>query len=101
MSYLTNLKAVWAALLRTLGVLGRVLDALFEKHKFVRRTLVFWSVALITWATLQMFTDITLINEASATAYTVLVGVLGVVLGFYQWMREKDNEFSKETDKDG
>jgi hypothetical protein len=48
-----------------------------------------------------MFTDITLINEASATAYTVLVGVLGVVLGFYQWMREKDNEFSKEIDRDG
>jgi predicted metal-binding membrane protein len=101
MTYLTNLKAVWAALLRTPHAIGRLLDALFEKHKFVRRTLVFWSVSLITWVTLQMFTDIALINEASATAYTVLVGALGVVLGFYQWMREKDNEFSKETDRDG
>ena len=77
--------------LLTAGVLKN-LDLLFEQHRFVRRTLVFWAMWMITFVTIQMFTDISLISNAAAAAYATLVGILGVVLGFYQWMREKDSK---------
>jgi len=68
------------------------LDELFERHRFVRRFLVFWSIWIITFVTFQVFADVSQITTAAAAAYATIVGVLGVVLGFYQWMRDKDND---------
>jgi drug/metabolite transporter (DMT)-like permease len=65
---------------------------LFEEYKIVRRTLVFWAIALVTWITFMVFTDITLITTAVAAAYATTVGVLGTVIGFYQWSRARDVE---------
>jgi hypothetical protein len=68
------------------------LDLLFEQHRFVRRTLVVWCMCIITFVTLRLFADVTLISAAASAAYATLVGILGVVLGFYQWMRDKDDQ---------
>ena len=66
------------------------LDSFFERHKGARRLLLFWAMALITYATHAMFSDITAITAPSATAYGLVTGLLSGVLAFYQWSRAKD-----------
>ena len=66
------------------------LDSFFERHKGARRLLLFWAMALITYATHAMFSDITAITAPSATAYGLVTGLLSAVIAFYQWSRAKD-----------
>ena len=66
------------------------IDRLFNRHKLVRRVLVFWAMATILWTSYMMFRDITLINNAAAMAYATNVGLLATVIGFYQWSRSRD-----------
>jgi putative flippase GtrA len=72
--------------------LGKLIECLFEKHKFVRRFLVGWSATIITLATYAIFKEPTTITAASATALATVTGILTVVIGFYQWDRTKDGE---------
>lgn len=62
------------------------------ENKGVRRALVLWAACLITWVTYQIFKgDLGAITTAVVAAYTVVTGVLGVVIGFYQTGRNKDD----------
>lgn len=72
--------------------LGKLVECLFEKHKFVRRSLVYWAATIITLATYAVFKHPELITAASATALATVTGVLTVVIGFYQWDRTRDKE---------
>ena len=72
--------------------LGRAIERLFEKHKLVRRLLVFWSVALITWVVLRVFSDLTLVTVAVATALATITALLTAVLAFYQWSRQNEDK---------
>ena len=72
--------------------LGRFFERLFEKHKLVRRLLVLWSVSLLTWGILKVFSDLTLVTAAVTTALATVTALLTAVLGFYQWSREHEDK---------
>jgi len=74
----------------TLKELGELVECLFERHKFVRRSLVYWAATIITLATYAIFKTPEAITTASAAALATVTGVLTVVIGFYQWDRNKD-----------
>lgn len=70
------------------------LDALFERHKFVRRAALAWACWLITVVVLRV-TDPAVfvqVNAAGATIVTAVVGILTAVIGLYQWCRSKDDD---------
>jgi hypothetical protein len=63
----------------------RLLNDLFEKHKFVRRTCVLWAAWLITVVTLRVTEPEALphINNATAVIVTAVIGLLTLVLKVY------------------
>jgi len=71
--------------------MGEWFDHLFNQHKLVRRLLVIWAVLLITWVVVQVFSDLTLITAAVATALGMITAILSVVIGHYQWSRGQDD----------
>ena len=72
-------------------MIGRALDSFFEKHKGARRLALLWALALITYATHQVFGDINQITAPAAGAYATVTGLLSAVVAFYQWSRSKDD----------
>jgi hypothetical protein len=72
--------------------IGRFIGRLFEKHKIVRRLLVIWSVALITWVIVRVFTDLSLITAAVAAALATVTALLTAVLTYYQWSRQNEDK---------
>lgn len=66
-----------------LRILGNLVECLFEKHKFVRRSMVAWALTLITIAVLhpEKYTD---------AKFLSVVGLLTAVIGFYQWSRQNE-----------
>ncbi len=71
---------------------GVFIDRLFNTHKVVRRSLVFWAMILITVVTLLVFHDLEKITTPVASAFGLVTGLLATVLGMYQWSRNKDGE---------
>lgn len=72
--------------------INKTIICLFEKHKLVRRFLVFWAVWLITIVTLRI-TETNVILNIKSEGVTVFLGVVGIlttVIGFYQWHRETE-----------
>lgn len=63
-----------------------------DERKIVRRFLVAWAAWLITWVTMKLFTDITVITAAAVTAYGTAVGILATAIGFYKWTRQKEDK---------
>ena len=78
--------------------IGTWIECLFEKHKVVRRSLVYWAATIITLATYAVFKDPTAITSPAAAALATVTGILTAVIGFYQWDRTKDSE-SKANSK--
>lgn len=83
-----------------MGRLSAAIAALFEKHKFVRRALLAWVVWLITSITLHPPEYLTSISEAGRDVILGVVGLLTVVIGFYQWHRKQEDQ-SQRGDRDG
>lgn len=77
-------------------MLGWLTNAVEEK-KLIRRCLVIWIVALITYATIQMFGVIDVPNGVHGAAYGTLTALLMPLVGLYMWQRheEKKNDNSK------
>lgn len=71
---------------------GHWLHRLFEEYKIVRRLIVLWATITITWTTVVMFGDISLITAAASTAYVANIGLLATVIAFYQWSRARDKD---------
>lgn len=61
-----------------------------ERAKWLTFFAVIWGMALVTYATHQVFDDITLISGAAATAYTALIGIPATVWGWFTWARSRD-----------
>ena len=62
-----------------------MLTDMLEKHKLVRRLVLLWLMALITYATVRVFG-----YGADAQAeYIALTGLLSVGIGFYTTWRGK------------
>lgn len=76
----------------SLKELGELVECLFERHKFVRRSLVCWAATIITLATYAVLSEPDKITAASATALATVTGILTAVIGFYQWDRKQDGE---------
>jgi predicted metal-binding membrane protein len=72
--------------------IGKWIDRLFNQHKFVRRGLVLWAIFLITLVTLAVFEDVTKITPAVVSALGAITALLTVVLGLYQWSRNKEDK---------
>lgn len=69
------------------------LSALFEKHKFARRLLLFWAMTIITIVVLRVTKPeviMALGGTAAATIVTAIIGILATVLGFYVKGRERE-----------
>jgi small neutral amino acid transporter SnatA (MarC family) len=69
------------------------IDRLFNKHKMVRRLIIFWVCWIITVTVLRVTEAevITKISAAGATVVTAVIGLLATVIAFYQWSRNKDD----------
>ena len=72
------------------GWIMTLFDELFNKHKFVRRFIVFWALLIITWAVHNTFPRLE--GEHLLNAFLAILGLLSVVIGFYQWLRNKDGD---------
>lgn len=70
--------------------MAELIEALFEKHKLVRRVLVIWAVCLITYVVLRATEAITTIDTATAAMVSTIVGILATVTAFYIRSRELD-----------
>ena len=79
-----------------MGRLGKAIEALFTRHKFVRRVIVLWALWLITVVVLRFVELATSIDTATVTGVGTIVGILSTVLGFYIKSRELDS-----SDPDG
>ena len=67
-----------------------MIDNLFNKHKLVRRTIVFWALLVITWAIWHTLPRLDAGNLL--TGFGLVIGILATVIGFYQWIRNKDGD---------
>lgn len=55
------------------------------KYKIISMIAALWAMTLTTYATFQMFVDISVITAASVSAYTALLGLPAVGLGIWKW----------------
>ncbi|HRQ57643.1 MAG TPA: hypothetical protein PLN31_09500 [Azoarcus taiwanensis] len=80
---------------------GRWLDALFERHKFVRRAALIWACALITVVLLRVTTPeaLPLVSPPVATIVVAVIGILSTVIGLYQWLRHRDDAEQRELEE--
>jgi len=71
-----------------------VIKDLVERHKLVRRILLIWAVAIITYASIRIYEQLELITNQVVTLYGLTVGILSTVIGVY--FRDRHNETLKE-----
>lgn len=67
-----------------------VVSNIVENHKGVRRLLVVWAAALISWVSWMVFKNPKTITTDEAVAYATNVGILATVLGLYQLGRGRE-----------
>jgi len=77
---------IWALFIGVLEFIG----LLFEKYKFARRLLLIWASWLITYSIIQFWSKLDHITDPAARVIIAVFGLLTVVIGFYQWSRERD-----------
>lgn len=70
---------------------NRWLERQANKNRLFRRLLIIWSCGLITWVTKISFTAPPDISGATAAALASVLGLLTVVIGFYQWSRASED----------
>ena len=66
------------------------IKAACNQHKLVRRLLLLWAMVMIT-ITLERFWDNLASFANPTTVVLAVIGLLSIVLGFYQWSRDKDD----------
>jgi len=67
-----------------------MIDSLFNEHKLIRRTIVIWSLLIISWATYQIIPKLE--QGHSVTALGMIIGVFSGVTAFYIYLRDKDGD---------
>ena len=50
---------------------------------------VVWALALVSWVTWRVFTDPPSIPVSTATVYGTLMGLPGIVWGWFVWVRRE------------
>lgn len=66
------------------------LSRLFEEHKLARRFALFWAMSLITY-TVVSFVEYAPHIIGADKVFIAIIGILSVVIGFYQWSRAHDD----------
>ena len=74
-----------------LGKVGSWVECLFEEHKLVRRSLVFWAIFEINRLVTHIIAITTEVTVPVASVVGAIVGILATVLVFYIRSRELDN----------
>lgn len=72
--------------------LWAAISTLFEEHKLARRIMLFWAMWIITVMAYRR-SDPKLMasgNGMTPEEFITIVGLLSIVIGFYQWSRSKD-----------
>jgi hypothetical protein len=69
------------------------LHNIVEKHKGVRRLALLWGIVIVTIVILRVTEPevIVQIGMGGATIVTAVIGILGTVLGLYQYHRHEDD----------
>lgn len=67
--------------------LGNLIERVFNRHKFVRRAVIFWSMGLITYIVLNH-------PDMNSTNFMGVIGLMATAIGLYQW----DKALDKKTD---
>jgi hypothetical protein len=78
-----------------------LLDHLIEERRLIRRLLVLWSVCLITVVTLDVLAVMRKMEEVTTPVTSFYLGVtalLTAVIGFYQFMRQQDDNREEKRD---
>ena len=65
------------------------INRLFNEYKFVRRSVLYGFMVLLTFVTYQVFWHT---KGELAKEYIALTGLLAVVIGLYQWLREREDK---------
>jgi len=63
-------------------------NRLFNQYKFMRRFMLFWIVVLLTFVTYRVFWQT---EGELSSEYMALTGLLTIVVGLYQWLRERED----------
>lgn len=72
--------------------MASVFDALCNRHRLFRRGALIWACWLITWSVQRAFgADPPVISNGTAMSLASVCGLLTVVVGLYQWSRERDD----------
>jgi hypothetical protein len=69
---------------------GRDMKRLIGKFGLTRTLLLFWSVLLITFVVIVVFTEMDQITPSVAAALATVVGILVTVIGFFQWLASRE-----------
>lgn len=62
-----------------------------EYNKLVRRFMVLWALALSTYATIAVYTQLELASAAVSSIYATTLALVGVVAKFYFDSRDREN----------
>lgn len=75
------------------GVIGEYIEALFNEHKFIRRTgvILCWgmNIAILAATLSAWFSDKTMSDNTQFVLATIL-GLNQLYIGLYQWDRARD-----------
>ena len=67
-----------------------MVDDLFNKHKLVRRMIVFVALGLIAFTVYVVIPKLE--GGHAVSGLVAVIGILGTAIGFYQWLRNKDGD---------
>lgn len=70
-----------------------LIERLFNKHKLVRRSIIAFVLVLIGWATLHTFPKLQ--GDLLLKAYLAVLGIITPILGFYKWLRSKEDKWEE------
>lgn len=70
-------------------ILG-IFDSLFNKHKLIRRTIIIWLLAVLTYILISMMNLLT--PELMVSVYNKTLAAFGAFTGFYVYLRNKDGD---------
>ena len=64
-----------------------------ENKKLLRRFILVWAMSIITAVIIRLFfmPNVPVISSGTATAFSVIVGLLATVIALYKWLRGRDD----------
>lgn len=73
------------------------MDRLFNDHRVVRRSLVFWAMGIITYTVYQFFENFTMYSDMHFAVIGGIFAFLTAVIALYQWDRARDSSVAKKA----